>query len=99
MREDYRMVEVEGDLRCASEILVWQHCILWMGLGNRQRCKDSGDRKLSQRLNYPGRSKILAWSTGRYIENKGSFKEILVVESVVFCSWCLWSAKDSGSHE
>ena len=65
MREDYRMVEVEGDLRCASEILVWQHCILWMGLGNRERCKDSGDRKLSQRLNYPGRNKILAWSTGR----------------------------------
>lgn len=34
----------------ASEILVWQNCILWMGLGYRVRCKDPGERKLSQKL-------------------------------------------------
>lgn len=50
VREDCRVVEVEGDLRYTSKILVWQQCIIWMGLGYRERGKDSGDEKLSQRL-------------------------------------------------
>ena len=50
VKQNYRMVEVEGDLRYASEILVWQHCILWIGLVCRIRCKNAGDRKFSQRL-------------------------------------------------
>lgn len=52
IREDYRMVEVEGDTRYVSKILVWQHCVLWMGLGYRVRCRDSGDKKFSRRLLY-----------------------------------------------
>lgn len=54
MREDSRMVEVE---------LVWQHCILSMGLRYRVRCKDSGGRRLNQEIiiNYSWKNTILTW--------------------------------------
>lgn len=61
------MVEVEDNMRYASEILAWQNCILSMGLRYRVRCKDSGDRKLNQEIiiNYSGKNKNLTWCIGR----------------------------------
>lgn len=63
MREDSRMVEMEDNMRYTSEILVWQHCILSMGLRYRVRYKDSGGRKLNQEIviNYSWKNTILTW--------------------------------------
>lgn len=34
-------MKVEGDLRYASEMLVWQHSVFWMDLGYKVKCKDT----------------------------------------------------------
>lgn len=49
-------------------------------------------------IRYPGRNIIWFGILSGYFENKGSFKEILVV-TVGFGNWCLWNAKESGPDE